>query len=116
MPFKIKRDAIFMSDVRLGSLSSLGGGTSVSSLLAGSATMATSSISAGSYEAASITISGLTTGHKVWLSGCTSSCEVAVVAACATAANTLAVTYLNAGSATAGASSLTVYYLAIRDA
>lgn len=139
--FKIREKALFMQRVRVGSSGSytqmtdegvlsqvgsasaalltttVGGGTSVSNILAGSATLATSSITAGSYENSDdITVTGLTTGHKVFISGNTSVCEVMVVGACATAANTLTVTMLNAGSATAGASSLTIHYLAVRDA
>lgn len=139
--FKIRRKSLFMSRMRVGSsgsytqigsdgeisqvgsasfaalTTSIGGGTSLSAILAGSATLATSSITAGSYENSDgITITGLTTGHKVFISGNTSVCEVVAVGACATAANTLTVTYLNAGSATAGASSLTIQYLAVRDA
>lgn len=138
--FKIRRRSLFMSRMRVGSsgsyvqitnegvlsqvgsasaallTTSIGGGTSLSAILAGSATLATSSITAGSYENADITVTGLTTGHKVLISGNTSVCEVMAVGACATAANTLTVTYLNAGSATATGSSLTIHYLAVRDA
>ena len=116
MPFKIKRDAIFMSAVRLGSLSSLGGGTSISAILAGSVSLTAASTTAGSYDDSTATITGLNTGHKVFLSGKTNIEELVVTSACASAANTLTVTLLNTGSATTADSSMTLHYLAIRDA
>lgn len=114
--FKIRRDALFMSDVRLGSLSSLGGGTSVSSLLAGSVSLTATSTTGGSYEDSTATITGLNTGHKIFLSGKLNIEELVVTSACASAANTLTATLLNAGSATTADSTMTLHYLAIRDA
>jgi len=138
--FKIRRKSLFMKRMRVGSsgsytqlnedgeitqvgsasagflTTSIGGGTSLSAILAGSASFTATSTTAGSYESACATITGLTTGHKVFLTGDLSSGELIVTSACASAATELEVTYLNTGSAATADATLTLQYLAIRDA
>ena len=140
MPFKIRRDSLFMRQVRIGSSGSytqiyddgeisqvgsasakllttfFGGGTSLSAILAGSVSLTATSTTAGSYEDSTATVTGLNTGHKIFLTGKTNIEELMVTSACASAANTLTATLLNTGSATTADSSMTLHYLAIRDA
>ena len=110
--FKNAGRTLFTSKFRVGRTM----GTYMKDILAGSVSIIAPCLTAGSFENATATIAELSTAHKIFLSGCTSACEMIMASAKVTAASTLTVEWVNAGSAnTTDASPLTVHYLALVD-
>jgi hypothetical protein len=89
------------------------GGTSLNSLLAGSATVLVASTVAASTNVASFTATGVAAGNKVFVNATGLAACTLFIGASITGANVIAASIRTVGSATSASANVTFSYLAV---